>query len=802
MGRRNHSHGMDCFTMSDKHDGGPVPNPVQIVQVNGKSSSSVWVLGDDIGAPGREYPDQPGVKSSLGAVKAGKNITIDADGTINASGGGGAVDWKDVQNKPATFAPPIATKDILGGVKPGKNLTIGADGTLDASGGSVVPATPTVLGGIKVGAGLNVTGDGTLSTAEALPDWSQITNKPATFPVAIATAGRLGGVKEGRGINIEADGTINTASAAPEWDEILNKPAAFPPPIASTNTLGGVKPGQNITVAPDGTISANIASIDWDNVVDKPTAFPPVVAEGDVVGGVKPGKNLSVDPDGTLNADILDIPIATNYLLGGVKIGAGISIAEDGTIGTEASAPYWLDIVDKPKAFPPTNAEEGVVGGIMPDDQFTVSPLGMLSAKPFKGRPNALVRYDEYGNISGSNSASYKNGELVLGGTKPVTENGQEVDAQFGGKLTLLDKTGAYRTSIMNDSFDYNLLLTNGPNVKAGFLPFVTEVDSSDVRLAFGPAKDAIGYATKDKIGLAQVGGNIDVDKAGVVSVKTATKSDRGLVKPGASIDVDADGVITPTLATFASPGIVQAGSGLEIDKNGVLSVVNPITFVNRKEVYWGNNYAKEDFWTLPDGVDYFRVTCIGQGGWGNKSGGNANTNVGGGGGGSGGWASALFFGYKFPKGQQFRLYFSGTNATYPNNAGDAWFGIDSSSPPFLAGCGGGHGEPGNSVNALANGFSQGGSGGAFDIGKSTDKYIITGYGRGQKGGNGFRVQGLSEGQTTWKTVAGLGAPSIHGGYAYGVQSGAGGGATGSGDSNGNVERQFVGGSALIVVEW
>ncbi len=795
--------------MSEKQDGGgPYGPALNIQKVNnvGGITPEIWIRGDNIGAPGSTYPDGTAPASALGCVKAGKNITIDTDGTINATGGSGptTVDWKDVQNKPSTFPVAAATASAIGGVKPGKNLTVQADGTLDASGGSIVPATPTVLGGVKIGQGLNITGDGLLSTQDAIPNWSDIQNKPATFPVAIATAGQLGGVKQGRGINIEADGTINTEAAAPEWDEIIKKPAVFPPPIASTNTLGGVKQGAGVKISGDGTLSADIQQVDWDIIVDKPKAFPPTIAEEGKVGGVKPGNNISIDPDGTINAAAVDLPIASTYLLGGVKVGAGLTIAEDGTLGTEASAPYWLDIVDKPKAFPPTNASEGVVGGIMPDSNFKIAPDGMISAKPFTGIPFLAISYDGYGNIGGNPTVTMRNGNLILGGVAPVQSAdgsaGEEV--QFGGAVTLLDPTGAYQAVIRNDSFDYNLLLSNGPNIKAGFLPFVTQVENADVSLSFGPAKDAIGYATKDKIGLAQVGKNIDVDKSGVVSVKTATKDDLGVVRVGGGIDVN-DGVITPSLATFASPGIVQAGNGLEIDKNGVLSVVNPIAFVNRKEFDWAKNYAGEFFWVLPDGVEYFRVTVIGQGGWGAKAGGNANENTGGGGGGGGGWVSALFYGYKFPKGQSFNAYFTSVNSTYPNSAGDARFGIDSKTQPFIVGCGGGHGEPGNSAGAVANGFAHGGSGGQIDLGKSSDQFIITGYGTGQRGGDGFRTHAIKD-ATSFKAIGGDGGMSTFSGYTKGILSGYGGGAAGCGDNTYGATSDItvVGGRSAVIIEW
>jgi hypothetical protein len=41
--------------------------------------------------------------------------------------------WSEIQNKPATFTPPIATSTVLGGVKQGTNISISADGTLSGA---------------------------------------------------------------------------------------------------------------------------------------------------------------------------------------------------------------------------------------------------------------------------------------------------------------------------------------------------------------------------------------------------------------------------------------------------------------------------------------------------------------------------------------------------------------------------------------------------------------------------------------------------------------------------------------------
>jgi hypothetical protein len=790
---------VDGFQMSDEVKRGPYGPALSLQKVNGVGgvTPDIWIRGDDIGAPGSVYPDGTKPNSELGCVKAGKNITIDADGTINSTGGtGGSTDWKDITNKPATFPVAAATIDELGGIKPGRNLTVQPDGTLDASGGGeITPATPTVLGGIKVGQGLNVTGDGTLSTQDAVPNWSDITNKPATFPVAIASETQLGGVKEGAGINIQPDGTISTVSAAPTWEEIENKPAAFPPPVASTNTLGGVKQGAGVAIGPDGTISTNIQQVDWDIIVDKPKAYPPTIASETEIGGVKAGNNISIDLDGTINAAAVDLPIATTYVLGGVKIGAGITVGEDGTIGTEASAPYWLDIVDKPKAFPPTIAKNAVVGGIMPDDKFLVNESGVLSAKPFTGKSFQVVQYNDDGEIIGSATLQNRHGNLILGGVEPTNKAGEEIT--YGGQITLLDASGAYSAGIKNASFDYTLLLSNGPNIKKGFMPFVTQVENADVSLSFGPIADAIGYATKDKLGVAQVGGNIDVDTKGVISVKTADKGVRGLVTPGASIDVN-DGVITPSLATLASPGIVQVGSGLSVDQNGVISTTNAIAFVNKKVFDNNNPYPKNFTWQIPEGVDYFRVSVCGAGGaggWGNE---NASTGPGGGGGGGGAYAEAIFYAYKFDDGSVFDVVVGG-NSTGGSNGGTSSFTLRGKPGNAYLFCPGGTaGESGREKSQIDKGYSQGGAGGRpANNGIDLDKMLPPNLVFGGDGAPGFSVKNYKGD----KTVGGAGGGSFAGPSFWGGYGGYGYGSTGGGEANGKT-GVAVAGNAFVIIEW
>ena len=68
----------------------------------------------------------------------------------------------DALVKPYTL--PAATSNTLGGIKVGDNLTIDADGRLSGAAPYALPAaTVSTLGGVKVGSGLKVYSDGTIA---------------------------------------------------------------------------------------------------------------------------------------------------------------------------------------------------------------------------------------------------------------------------------------------------------------------------------------------------------------------------------------------------------------------------------------------------------------------------------------------------------------------------------------------------------------------------------------------------------------------------------------------------------------
>ena len=155
-------------------------------------------------------------------------------------------------------AGQIATATVAGVVKPGDNLSVRADGTLDAAAAryELPVASDTTLGGVKVSK-VDYTDARTFPVvvrdgeklglsfklgADAMPDGIEFYGtENTTIGLKKATQDALGIVRGGgKGIHVAGDGTLN-----------LDLPAA------TAGAIGGVKPdGKTITAAADGTITA------------------------------------------------------------------------------------------------------------------------------------------------------------------------------------------------------------------------------------------------------------------------------------------------------------------------------------------------------------------------------------------------------------------------------------------------------------------------------------------------------------------------------------------------------------------
>jgi hypothetical protein len=153
--------------------------------------------------------------STIGAVKAGSNVTIDENGSVSVA---------------APYTLPVSTALVLGGVKIGSNVSVTGDGTISVAAPYTLPiAAAGSLGGIRVGSGLSIDGDGILSATGvgggtvtsvglALPS-SEFDVAGGTNPVV--GSGTLTGAWKVQTANYGFMGPTSGAAAAPTFRALV-----------------------------------------------------------------------------------------------------------------------------------------------------------------------------------------------------------------------------------------------------------------------------------------------------------------------------------------------------------------------------------------------------------------------------------------------------------------------------------------------------------------------------------------------------------------------------------------------------
>lgn len=159
---------------------------------------------------------------TLGLVKNGGNVVVDASGNMN-------------------YSLPMASDSSLGAVKVGGNVSIDSGGNINY----LLPvATGSSLGGVKIGSGLSVSSDGTLSTSGAVTTWNSRTGdvvpQAGDYNATQITYDPIKSVKDKFDEIDLSIGSITDGSALP---------------IASATQIGVVKIGDGIDVDANGIIS-------------------------------------------------------------------------------------------------------------------------------------------------------------------------------------------------------------------------------------------------------------------------------------------------------------------------------------------------------------------------------------------------------------------------------------------------------------------------------------------------------------------------------------------------------------------
>jgi len=346
--------------------------------------------------PNGPFYSDPGnyINSPQGYLVVGTGLSVTSDGTLlAASAAGGTVTAVTAGlglnggtiTTTGTVSLKTASATQLGGIKVGANLTVAADGTLNApspgtgtisgvtagnglqGGGitgnvglSLLPAGKGVFGGVSIGNGIDVAA-GTISLAAATEtdaggvalataaevDSGTVTNKavtPATLQTKLATTAKAGIVQLSDSVltsdstkaatqtaaktafdaAVTAQATAN--AALPKSGGTMTGIIAFAPgqtfpgvslPLATTTTPGVVQIGSGLSIDGAGLLTAANAG-----TVTSVTA-------GEGLGAPATGNTITTT--GTLK---LLAPTGTS--LGGVKAGANVSIGVDGTITVPA----------------------------------------------------------------------------------------------------------------------------------------------------------------------------------------------------------------------------------------------------------------------------------------------------------------------------------------------------------------------------------------------------------------------------------------------------------------------------------
>jgi len=226
------------------------------------------------GSPSGPYQLPIATNSTLGGVRIGDNISVDAGGKISVAAPFSG-DYNDLTGKPtlARVANTGNYSDLNNKPTIPTDISQLADNThiLQRATNYTLPAaTTSILGGVKVGDGLDVDGDGVLSV---VLDYHSLQNKPMT---AGHTPPSNNVVREGDLWWNTQDGnlyiryrstwvvTITTTkgdpgSVGPPGAQGIQGPKGDrgdPGQIASRTQLGIVKIGNGIDVTTGGTISA------------------------------------------------------------------------------------------------------------------------------------------------------------------------------------------------------------------------------------------------------------------------------------------------------------------------------------------------------------------------------------------------------------------------------------------------------------------------------------------------------------------------------------------------------------------
>lgn len=190
-------------------------------------------------------------------------------------------------------------------------------------------------------------------------DWSNITNKPSTFPPATH---RHDDLYLGKTAKAESAKVADNVA----WGNVSGKPSTFTPPIATKITLGGIKVGANLSIDSNGVLAAN----------DNPTSY--IVKQQEFIA--TKGQRVFTLTNGKYRPGIGAISVFLN----GVKMINTLFTETSETVitlklGVDAGDRVLLEYIELINVTPyPVHANEHLPGGTDPIPLATSSKDGLM----------------------------------------------------------------------------------------------------------------------------------------------------------------------------------------------------------------------------------------------------------------------------------------------------------------------------------------------------------------------------------------------------------------------------------------
>ena len=247
-------------------------------------------------------------------------------------------------------------------------------------------------------------------------DWSNITNKPSTFPPATHNHDMLYLGKSAKAESAKVADSI-------AWGSITGKPITFTPPVASSSVLGGIKVGSNLSIDSNGILSAN----------DNPTSY--IVKQQEFIA--TKGQRVFTLTNGKYRPGIGAISVFLN----GVKMINTLFTETSETVitlklGVDSGDRVLLEYIELINVEPyPVHANEHLTGGTDPIPVATASKDGLMTYGMFN-KLNGLYTNSQIDNAISAAINGLMNGAPGALDTLKELADAMGNDPNFAATLT------------------------------------------------------------------------------------------------------------------------------------------------------------------------------------------------------------------------------------------------------------------------------------------------------------------------------------------------------------------------------